>query len=311
MPRPLRITEPGYYFHVMARGVNRNEIFRSGSDYDFYLRLLNKHRRHYGLDLLVFCLMPNHIHLLLYTLAAGLSELVQRVHGIYAQVFNKRNNRVGHLFQDRFKTKIVGSVQYLAEVSRYIHMNPVKAGLAARPEDYPWSSFAEYMSLRPASLVDTQPLLSLYDRTQATAQLRAFTLERQGVESGEDGWPAASGWYYDVSEEAECIPFIPPPLEGQALAPEIVLQKAAANSRCTLADICGGNKSRRVSAARWAALAVLKEETCLTHAQLAGYLGMKSELVVSTTLQKTRRRETVDPVFRALITQLRQALKQI
>jgi REP element-mobilizing transposase RayT len=140
VPRPLRQEQEGGVFHVYARGNNRRAIFTDGVDRQRYLGLLARSVRHHRLLLLSYCLMPNHVHLLVETPETNLATAVQRVHGPYAQAFNRRHGCVGHLFGGRYGCVPITSDAQLLIAARYIALNPVAASLVSDPGDWPWSS---------------------------------------------------------------------------------------------------------------------------------------------------------------------------
>jgi putative transposase len=140
MPRKLREEEAGAIRHVFARGVNRQPIFVDEHDYERYLRLLASTVKRQGWHCMSYCLMPNHVHLLLETPAPNLGAGMQWLHGLYGKGFNERHHRVGHVFQDRYRAEpIKDEVQFLTVVG-YIALNPVAASLCRRPEHWRWSS---------------------------------------------------------------------------------------------------------------------------------------------------------------------------
>ena len=130
-------------YHIVSRGVGRQLIFEDDEDRCAYLALLRKEIGEHGGSILAWCLMSNHVHLLLKIGLEGLSTSMKRVNSAYVLAFNKRHDRIGHLMQGRFKSEPVDSEAYLLTVVRYIHQNPEKAGIAKTAE-YPWSSYHEY-----------------------------------------------------------------------------------------------------------------------------------------------------------------------
>ena len=143
MPRTGRkISSTGIY-HAMVRGINRQNIFHNKEYYSKYLNILRQVASDGGHHILGYCLMRNHVHLLIDTGESGISEIMKRLGIRYAQWYNRKKERCGHVFQDRFKSETVETERYLLTVIRYIHQNPVKAGIVANAEDYPWSSFKE------------------------------------------------------------------------------------------------------------------------------------------------------------------------
>jgi putative transposase len=141
MPRRPRETAPGTIHHIYARGVAGTDVFRDDLDRQLYLRLLGDALDRFELVCLAHCLMANHVHLLLETPEDNLSRGIQRVHGIYAQKFNWRHGRSGHLFQGRFGATRITSNAHLLIATMYIARNPVEAGLCAEPGDWRWTSY--------------------------------------------------------------------------------------------------------------------------------------------------------------------------
>ena len=164
MPRAARKKSDSGIYHVMLRGINRQRIFNDDEDYEKFLLTLKKYRDICGYSLLCYCLMPNHVHLLLQEGAEALSVAFRRIGAAYVYWYNAKYNRCGHLFQDRFKSEIVDTDEYLLTVIRYIHWNPVKAGLCGTLEDYPYSSYKSYFD--QDALTDNSPLLEIINQEQ-------------------------------------------------------------------------------------------------------------------------------------------------
>lgn len=141
MARPLRIHAPGMLHHVMSRGNDRREMFVDDVDYARYLHLLERSARRLSVVVNGYCLMPNHVHLLLRPTAHPLARLMQQVNSAYCGWFNRRHGRVGHVLQGRYKAQIVEGGESSMRVLRYVMLNPVAAGLVARAAEWPWSSF--------------------------------------------------------------------------------------------------------------------------------------------------------------------------
>ncbi len=149
MPRPLRIQYPGAFYHVTSRGNERKDVFKSSADREKFLGYLESATRRYGAIIHAYCLLSNHYHLLVETPRGNLSEIMRHINGAYTTYFNVKRQRSGHLFQGRYKAILVEVDAYAVELSRYIHLNPVCAGLVQSPRDYPWSSYSAYIGLRP------------------------------------------------------------------------------------------------------------------------------------------------------------------
>lgn len=145
MPRKAReISSTGIY-HVVMRGVNKCSIFLDKEDKQKFIKTLIYYRRKCGLNLYAYCLMDNHVHFLLKEGNESLSLTLQRIGTSYVSWFNRKHGRCGHLFQDRYKSERVEDDAYFLTVIRYIHQNPLKAGLVKNLKDYHWSSYQLYM----------------------------------------------------------------------------------------------------------------------------------------------------------------------
>ncbi len=153
MARPLRIAFEGAFYHVTARGNERRKIFLSHRDYEKFLSYLTDAIHKYGVILHAFVLMANHYHLIVETPKANLSSLMHSLNSAYTTYFNIKRKRAGHLFQGRYKALLIDVDNYLLEVSRYIHLNPVWAGITEKPENYRYSSYRAYIFPREEALI--------------------------------------------------------------------------------------------------------------------------------------------------------------
>ena len=140
MSRPLRIEFPGAVYHVTSRGDRREMIYRDDADRALQLEVIAQAMDRFDAQVLAYCLMGNHFHLVLHTRRANLSRLMRHVNGVYTQRFNRRHGLVGHLFQGRFKAILVDRDAHLLALCRYVERNPVAVSMVAAPEDWPWSS---------------------------------------------------------------------------------------------------------------------------------------------------------------------------
>ena len=160
MTRPLRIEFPGAIHHVMSRGINRQRIYLGRPDYDAFLRELLDCVRRFEWRCLAYCLMDNHFHLLIETPQANLNFGMRDLKSGYAFGLNRRHGTSGPRFGERYKAKLVQDGSYLLAVARYIALNPVRANLAMRAEDYEWGSYRLLAAGEPSRLVDEASLLA-------------------------------------------------------------------------------------------------------------------------------------------------------
>ena len=163
MARPLRIEYPGAFYHVMHRGNAQADIFLSERDREKFLEYLSHSVERYGLKIHTYCLMTNHYHLLVETPESNLSQAIKWINVSYAAYFNRKRRRSGHLFQGRFKAIVVDADEYLKHLSRYIHLNPIRAGMVEQVKDYQWSSFPALSGYKKGpEWLETGWLLSLF-----------------------------------------------------------------------------------------------------------------------------------------------------
>jgi putative transposase len=146
MSRPLRIEYPGAWYHVMNRGRRGEEIFTERNDYRLFIELLQESAELFNIKIAAYCLMPNHYHLLLHTPDGNLSRGMRQINGIYAQRFNRVHRYDGQLFRGRYKSILVEVDSYLLQLVRYIHKNPLRAGICDELNNYEWSSHRGYLS---------------------------------------------------------------------------------------------------------------------------------------------------------------------
>ena len=163
MPRHRRLIIPGVPCHVTQRGNYRAQVFLSPGDPEAYLSLLHAYFQRFGVVLFAYCLMPNHVHLVLTpTNLDGLHRALRAVHSQYAQRVHRMRTVSGHLWQGRYYSCALDSAHFVNAI-RYVELNPVRAGLVARPEDYPWSSAAAHCGQRTDHLLEpagNSPLLA-------------------------------------------------------------------------------------------------------------------------------------------------------
>lgn len=190
MARPLRLTYEGAVYHVTARGNDRGNLFKTNRDRERYLLVLAESLQRYDVRLYLYCLMTNHVHMVLETPRGNLSAFMQRFHTAYTVWFNQKHDRSGHLFQGRFGASVVAEDEYILKLSRYVHLNPVFIEAHAdKPmreriqvlRSYAWSSYRSYVGLsKRIDFVIYEPILALMDKPQR----RQPSLYRRFVEGG-------------------------------------------------------------------------------------------------------------------------------
>lgn len=170
MPRVIRDKGVFCTYHIIQRGNERKELFFSREDREKYIDILDRAKNKYNFLVWAFCLMGNHIHLLLNDNGNDISQIIKSISISYVSYFNRTYKRCGHLYQDRFKSELIADDNYLLEVSRYIHNNPVKAHIAQNAGDYEWSSYNVYAGkTNNYDFLDTSKVLGLFSHRKATA----------------------------------------------------------------------------------------------------------------------------------------------
>jgi len=148
MSRPLRLEFEGALYHVTSRGDRREPIFEDDADREAWLEVLGHALVRFDATVFAYCLMGNHYHVVVQTRQANLSRLMRELNGVYTQRYNRRHAKVGHLFQGRFKAVVVDEEAYFLEVCRYVDLNPVRARMAQKPQDWAWSSYRAHTGRR-------------------------------------------------------------------------------------------------------------------------------------------------------------------
>ena len=169
---------------MITRGNARQDIFHSPEDHEKFLALLEKQKARFSFFLYAYCLMTNHIHLLIERRSDAIGVIMQRLLTAYSQYYNRKYRRFGHLFHGRYKAILCQSEGYHRKLVRYIHLNPVRARMVDSASEYPYSSHGAYMGLEPPGIVDVDPVLRLFGRKKEAAReivCSAFRVTPSGV----------------------------------------------------------------------------------------------------------------------------------
>lgn len=154
MPRQKRFLLSQSFYHIMTRGNNRNIVFKSEEDYQYYLKLISKYKLEHPFDLYHYCLMPNHTHFLIQTKKAlDFSALMKKLNLAYFHHYKKSYGWVGHFWQDRYKSQTVGKDVYFIQCGKYIELNPIRAKIVEQPDDYQYCSYHYYANGKPDQLI--------------------------------------------------------------------------------------------------------------------------------------------------------------
>ena len=280
MPRKPRIHVPGGFYHVMQRGNGGQDIFLNPTDGRRYLDLLADAAGKFGMRTHGYCLMPNHLHLILQAGAAPLSQVMQSVSQRYTGRINTREKRAGHLFQGRYKAVLVDADSYLLELVRYVHLNPVRAGLAKTPEAWRWSSHRGYLGREAMPLLTTGEVLGRFAKREAAARkaYRAFIADGMGapvpdrfrITAGADGRVLGDDGFIEAAlgqAELGAAGREKPPAMAAIID---AVTRAYGVSRN---DLTGPSRVRVLSEARGVAVLLARKTGAATPAALAALLG--------------------------------------
>ena len=181
MTRPLRVEHEGAVYHILSRGNKAESIFQEDSDKEYFLDVLSRAAERYGTEVYAYCIMGNHYHLLVGAPLGMLSEVMHMIQSSFGSHMRRNRKWIGHVFAGRYKSLCVEKEGYLLELSRYIHLNPVRAGITKMPEEYNWSSYRYYMGeKRKPEWLKMEWLLQEYGKTYTAAQRKY----RDFVEAG-------------------------------------------------------------------------------------------------------------------------------
>jgi len=298
MARPLRVEYEGALYHVMSRGIERRDIVSDDRDRQRWLEWLQRTVETYDWQLHAFVLMDNHHHLFVGTPRANLSAGMQHFNGSYTSYFNRRHRRAGHLFQGRFKGQLVEDEGYFCELSRYLHLNPVRAKMVDRPEAHRWSSYPGYhRNDRTLSWMTYDSVLCEFCRSRREARKRYRQFVRDGMRDPPPvPWAeAAQGLIVGSSQfikrigklladrpEDQDIPALKQLRPRPQL--EVILDVVADAMHEDRIAWCAGRRSE--TAGRAVAASIARRRFGYSATQVAAALGYKSHTSVSRALQR-------------------------
>ena len=181
VPRAARRKSASGIYHIILRVINRQKIFEDDEDNQKFIRVLQRYKEVSAYELYAYCLMGNHLHLLLRVGKEPLEQVMRRICASYVYWYNKKYDRIGNLFQDRFKSEPVDDDSYFLTVLRYIHQNPYKAGLVKDHGDYKWSSYGAYIhkSQNNAQLVNVEFALQMFNENSSKSVKNFIDFHRE------------------------------------------------------------------------------------------------------------------------------------
>ncbi len=184
MARPLRIEYKGAVYHILSRGNQGEEIFSDDSDREYFVEVLQRAKEKYGIEVYAYCIMGNHYHLLISTPEGELTKAMHYIGSSYGSYLRRYRGMTGHVFAGRYKSLCVEKESYLLELSRYIHLNPVRAGIVKSPEKYPWSSYRYYIGKKMSpDWLSTEWLMDKCGKRLKTRQRKYREYVEAGIEN--------------------------------------------------------------------------------------------------------------------------------
>jgi REP element-mobilizing transposase RayT len=290
MSRRPRVFAPGLLYHVIVRGNQRRKTFRCDDDYKAYLDRLQKYRAKCNVRIYAYCLMPNHVHLLVETGSTPLAKFMQGLQQSYTQHFNRSYRKVGHLFQGRYKAIICDRDKYLLALVRYIHLNPVRAQLATRPERYAYSGHNSYLTNGTAKIVEVTPILKLLGDKKAYER---FVLEAIGENHNQAYYAVEDQRFLGEEGFGEELSRDTEQNEGRnAKKPiEATFREIARRVETTPELLRGKDRRWDISTKRAEAVALLVRDYGYAVGEVAKYLG-RDQANISTMLSRLSARQT-------------------
>lgn len=176
MTNPKRIWYPNTNYHITIRGNRKSDIFKDDKDFEEYINTIENAIQYYEnlYEVICYCLMDNHVHILLKTKERHMKDFMSRINSIYAKYFNDKYDYIGHLYQDRYFSELIESDVQMLETSRYIHLNPVRANMVKKPEEYKWSSYSMYIGKRQEKVINTEAILSYFTNENKREKYKTF-----------------------------------------------------------------------------------------------------------------------------------------
>jgi len=306
MARPLRLEYEGAFYHITSRGNERGKIFYCDADYRKFCDYLREARKKYGIILHCYVLMPNHYHLLIETPEANLSKVMHYLNGAYTNHINIKRGRSGHLFQGRYKAIVVDQDSYLGELSRYIHLNPVRAKMVVKPEDYLYSSYGAYISGKGSELVTSEMVLGL---AGGGRRYRAFVEAGVSLELESPTSRVYGGMIIGRAEFIkEALKKLKKGYEGKAEISHRRALRTAGSADEILSLVAKGYqipaddvKKGRHSEAKKTAMYLMKKHTGMTNGEIGKQFGELSYSAVAKAYKRLQEEMEKNRSLRALI----------
>ncbi|SFI30727.1 REP element-mobilizing transposase RayT [Tindallia magadiensis] len=302
MARKPRIHYPGALYHVMAKGNNGEEVLKDEIDKKKYLEIIERYKEKQDFTLYAYCIMDNHVHLLIQVADTPLSQIMQRIQQVYTQWFNKRQKRTGHVFQQRYKALLCDKDNYLLQLVKYIHLNPVKGNLAGGIL-YPWSSHRFYLG-KKGNLVNTTYVLSLFSqkKKEAVDQYLKF-LNQKDINTGE-GVNAGTAINTEIKylNADDLLPSQLPAKKVEEDAVETIsidriIETVAENEEILISDISRKTRKQKISDIRKAIVLLNDKYSEASNIQLSEKLNVSPSMISKIKSQDGPQSDGVEKIM--------------
>jgi putative transposase len=311
MARKPRIHIEGAFYHVMLRGNAGQNIFNSPKYFLAFEELIEEGIERFGHRIHAYCWMKNHVHLAVEVGQQPLSKIIQNVSFRYTRWFNKKENQSGHLFQGRFKAILIEEDQYLLELVRYIHLNPVRAGLTEYPEEYPWSSHNTYIGLDQKWWLTRNSVLARFDAItgEAIKKYQQFVIEGIGEERRPEfhNGPLEGRLLGDEDFVQNILKKREEPIAPLSL--DLLIEKTCAHLNIDKVSLSSPSRQRKHSQARFIIAFLYTEYGNGLIIDIARYFS-RDIATISTGINRIRTRLKTDLDLKKLIQQILKAIKQ-
>lgn len=195
MPRISRTTYQKGFFHIMSQGIEKNKIFKTNKEKEKYVHLIEKYLKDYDISIIAYCVMTNHVHLLIYTNdILEISKFMKVLNSSYGTFYNKINNRVGFVYRNRFQSQYIYDNSYLKNCIKYIHMNPVKANMVKSESEYNFSSYNSYIENKENSIINKEKIIDIFQKKEYIKefkQLKDEEIEIMDIDREEENFKIA------------------------------------------------------------------------------------------------------------------------
>ncbi|MFZ5353841.1 MAG: REP-associated tyrosine transposase [Bacillota bacterium] len=264
MTRTARVKSPTDYYHIVMRGNNRERVFGSSENKELFIKCAKMQVDNGLIEIAAYCVMDNHVHLIIKAGIEDLATAMKRINIRYAMIYNEKNDRVGHVFQDRFKSESIADDTYLLQVIRYVHNNPVKAKIVKHPKEYKWSSYCQYFEgVTVVAQEQRDFVMKHFDN-----RIKAFGEFHEQVDKSE---------YLEINEDIE--------KERYEIAQEIISEYFGSNGLTDGKQVMKNYERLEELVTR------LLAESRLSHRKIAYLLGVSSNVVHSISYEKIKKQK--------------------